>query len=255
MKKIIVSNNSLLRPLYANIINDANYQISELTELKCIDAINSGDFDLALVSPLIYSVISKKNDERIIASNVLVLEDFSGELTLNIAPKKDKLLTIFFEEINEFIIVAAKLLLSERYGIEPQLVNNAGDADIILTMGNEKYADYIKLDLTEDWFDTFEVPLVLGFWIVSNEKFRTDTVEQINDFFDKNILDKNIIEIEKTQANSNDVDNENDFGERVGYRYWNWDSRFVAALDKTFDLLFYRNFASHIADVKMQPDG
>ena len=95
MKKIIVSNNSLLKPLYANIVNDADYKISELTELKCIDEINSNNFDLALVSPLIYSVISKKNNARIIKSNVLVLEDFSGELTLNIAPNKNKLTTIF----------------------------------------------------------------------------------------------------------------------------------------------------------------
>jgi len=245
MEKIIVSNNSLLRPLYANIVNDANYKISELTELKCIDEINSNNFDLALVSPLIYSVISKNNDERIITSNVLVIEDFSGELTLNIVPNKSKLTTIFFEELNEFIIVATKLLLSERYGIEPQLVGNATDADMILSRDNEKYNDYIKLDLTEDWFDTFEIPLILGFWIVGNEKFNIDTVDKINSFFDKNIL-----ETEKIISHNIDVNNENSF-ERIGYRYWNWNERFVEVLEKTFDLLFYRKFASHIADIKI----
>ena len=244
-KKIIVPNNSLLRPLYANIVNDANYAISELTELKCIDEINLNNFDLALVSPLIYSVISQKNDERIIASNVLVIEDFSGELTINIVPNKDKLSTIFFEEVNEFTIVATKLLLSERYGIEPQLVGNAAEADIILTRGNEKYDGYIKLDLTEDWFDTFEVPLVFGFWIVPNEKFDSDTVGQINSF-----LDKNILQTETIKSHSGDASDENNF-ERIGYKHWNWDSHFVDALEKTFDLLFYRNFASHIADVKI----
>lgn len=247
MKKIIVSNNSLLKPLYANIVNDANYKISELTELKCIDEINSNNFDFALVSPLIYSVISKKNDERIIKSNVLVIEDFSGELTINIVPKKDKLSTIFFEEINEFTIVATKLLLSERYGIEPQLVGNAAEADIILTRDNEKYNDYIKLDLTEDWFDTFEIPLVFGFWLVANEKFSADTVEQTSSF-----LDKNILETEKIKAH-NDANNEDDFG-RIGYKHWNWNDNFVDTLEKTFDILYYRNFASHIADVKIAGD-
>ena len=245
MKRIIVSNNSLLKPLYANIVNDDNYKISALSELKCIDAINSNNFDLALISPLIYAAISKKNEGRIVKSNVLVLEDFSGELTINIAPNKNKLSTIFFEELNEFIIVAAKLLLSERYGIEPQLVKNPTEADIVLTKNsNEKYADYIKLDLTEDWFDTFEVPLVLGFWIASNEIYNTDTVEQINSF-----LSQDILATEQIKSYCNDLDNENDF-ERIGFKHWNWNDNFSKALEKTFDLLFYRNFASHIADIK-----
>ena len=243
--KIIVSNNSLLKSLYANILGNKNYQVSILSELKCIDEINANNFDFALISPLIYSAISKKNDERIIKNSVLVLEDFSGEFTLNITPNKNKLSTIFFEEPNEFLIVATKLLLSVRYGIEPQLAKKSDDADIILTnnsnKNNEKIKNFIKMDLSEDWFDTFEVPLVLGFWIASKEKINTKTVEQISSFSAQNILE--------TEQIKSDCASENDF-ERVGFKYWSWNDSFSKALEKTFDLLYYRNFATHIADVK-----
>jgi len=41
---------------------------------------------------------------------------------------------------------------------------------------------------------------------------------------------------------------ENDY-DKVGYKHWNWSELHTKALEKIFDMLFYRNYAKHIADV------
>lgn len=266
MNKIIVANNSLLKPLFEKAINDDRFCLEKQTELKCIETINNNDFDLALVSPLIYSVISKKNDYRIIKAKVLAIEDFSNTVIVNITPNKNKLETIFFEELNEFIIVATKLVFSERYGVTPTLVGNAEKADIIVTCNQNKYPDYIKLDLTEDWFDTFEIPLVIGFWVVENSKYDDNTINIINNFSNKNLIAKEKIEkiynsngcdcgcenehVHENEHNDCDCEDVYDY-DRIGYRYWEWNDSISDALERTFDLLYYHNFANSIADIKI----
>lgn len=149
MKKIIVINNSAVVPLYKNAIELAEYDVEVLSEVKTIAALKELQCDFALISPLVYASISKENNYKILKSKVLTVEDYSGEFFLNFAPDKKKLTKLYTETLNEFVIVCAKLVLSERFGLDVSLVGNAQEADIILTASNEKFPDFVKLDLTE----------------------------------------------------------------------------------------------------------
>ena len=74
MKNIIISNNKLLEPLYNNL-NKKEFNIEILSELKCIQEIKNNNFELALISPLVYTSDLGINDFRIIPANMLILED------------------------------------------------------------------------------------------------------------------------------------------------------------------------------------
>jgi len=209
MKKIITINNPLLKPLYQHAQASEQYNIEVLSEIKTIEAINNSKCDIALVSPLVFAIINKDHKFKIVKSNLLAIEDFSGEFTINIAPNKKKLATLYPETLNEFIIVCTKLVLSERFGIDVSIATKPQEADIILSTEKEKYPDYIKLDLTEDWFDTFEVPLVAGFWIANYELYNKDIVDEINS------LSKNL---DRTENIISEQIGENDY-DKIGYKH------------------------------------
>ncbi|MDR0927522.1 MAG: hypothetical protein LBO69_07130 [Ignavibacteria bacterium] len=241
MKTIFVVDNPALEPLFANGTTLENYKVKCFDERRCVAEIDKSSFDYALVSPLVYALINKRTDYRIVRSKILAIEDYSGLFTICIAKNKRTLNTICYEIANEFIIAATRLLLSERFGIELEVVDVVDDADVILTNDATNYDDYITIDLTEDWYDTFEVPLILGFWIVKAENFADNSVNEISTFALPNLPTKE--SINSTASNDNDYD-------RFGCKYWQWDDRFEDALDKIFDMLFYKNYVEHIADVK-----
>ena len=61
MKKILISNNKLLQPLYSNL-DETVYEKKVMSELKCIDEIKKNNFDLALIYPLVYTSVITKVD-------------------------------------------------------------------------------------------------------------------------------------------------------------------------------------------------
>jgi hypothetical protein len=168
MKRIIITNNPLLKPLYGNL-NKNKFTFSVLSEIACVEAINKNEFDLALISPLIYASINSKEDIKILPTKMLVLEDFTKTVAINIRQNKESLSKIFFHTSNEFIIVATKLVLCERFNIVPELTNNLEEADIIVNYG-DRIENCLEVNLSEDWYDTFEVPLVMGFWVFKDDQ-------------------------------------------------------------------------------------
>lgn len=243
MKRIIVTNNPLLKPLYSNL-NKNSFALSVLNEISCVEAINKNEFDLALVSPLIYASMNSKEDIKILPAKMLVLEDFTKTVTINIRQNKESLNKIFFHTTNEFIIVATKLVLSERFNIAPELTNNVEEADIIITYG-DNIENCLEVNLSEDWYDTFEVPLVVGFWVFKddeeydNEKYKS-IIKLVNSFANPNLESKKNI----SQDYSEDY-------QRCGKEYWEWNKDFISALEKIFDVLYYYGYAHNIVDVKL----
>jgi len=240
MKNIIISNNKLLEPLYNNL-NKKEFNIEILSELKCIQEIKNNNFDLALISPLVYTSVLGINDFRIIPANMLILEDYTNSLTINIKQNRQFLQKIYFSEINEFMIIATKLVLLERFNISPELTINIEEADIIVNNEKDIITDCFDIDLTEDWYDTFEVPLVTGFWIVNNENTEVikDAIKLVNNF--SNIL-------QKEEVITKDY---NETYLRIGKKYWTWNDNFRQYFEKIFDILYYNGYSEHIADVKL----
>ncbi len=254
--KIIISNNSLLKPLYKNIPAESSPLI--LSDIKCIEELKKKDFSLALVSPLIFSMIIGEEDLRIVPTKVLVIEDYSNSVTIRIKNNRERLEKIYFDNLNEYIIIVTKLVLAERFNISPVLSNSIDEADLVVNCNisnnnnnnnnnleknkikSKNGDDTFTIDLTEDWYDTFEVPLVVGFWIVNAENVLSDTADNLtNSFADEELQDKELI-ISK-----------NDEYQRFGYKYWVWNEKFETALEEIFDTLYYYNYAPHIADIKI----
>jgi hypothetical protein len=239
MKRIIITNNPLLKPLYGNL-NKNKFTFSVLSEITCVEAINKNEFDLALISPLIYASINSKEDIKILPTKMLVLEDFTKTVAINIRQNKESLSKIFFHTSNEFIIVATKLVLCERFNIVPELTNNLEEADIIVNYG-DRIENCLEVNLSEDWYDTFEVPLVMGFWVFKDDE----------DYNSENY--KDIIELVSSFANSN-LESKKDHSEdyqRYGKEYWEWKKDFLDALEKIFDVLYYYGYAHNIVDAKL----
>lgn len=244
--KIVISNNILLKPLYKNLPDKYNSLI--LPDIQCINELKKNDFDLALVSPLIFSMIISEEDLRIIPTKVLVMEDYTNSIVIEIKKKRERLEKIYFNNLNEYIVIATKLVLSERFDISPELSDSIEEADIIVNYSNDsvcnnlELSDSFSIDLTEDWYDTFEVPFVAGFWIINanNKQLSFAAAEElVNSFAEDNLQDKELI-----------VDNEDKY-QRFGYKHWTWNDEFIKALEEISDVLYYYNYAPHIADIKL----
>lgn len=238
--KIIVSSNPLLTPLYSNGLDVSKYDIKILSEVQCIDTINRNEYDLALISPLVYANHNKEQDIRIIPQTALIEEDWTGYITINIAKNRKQLNSIYFDSRNEYIAAIAKIIISERFYLEPTITKDRNNADIIIS--TEKEPDYLHLDLSEDWFDTLEFPLIYGIWVCENSN---TSVPLFSDIID-DIKAPNLPEHEHCHC----VPVSNSDYERFGVRHWDWHNEFGIVLERTFDLLFERNIAPFIADAR-----
>ncbi len=240
--KIAVIENKLFEPLYNNI--GSNGFLIKTTEEKAADLLQSNQVEIALLTPTALAKISKKGDWRIIPSTVLATKGYAELLTLSFKQNLNSIDSIYFENANYYLKSIIQLLLAEKFDIHTKITTgkvNIDEVDAYISYFADQAGDY-SIDISEEWFDAFEFPLPIAFWVTSGEIAGVDMIEITNNIKDTFLTN---------QESVNETTDTAKHQQRSGEIIWKWSEEIEAALDKTMDLLFYYQIIDDIPDTKI----
>ncbi len=240
--KIAVIENKLFEPLYNNIGSDG--VIIKTTEEKAAELLQSNQVDIALLTPTAFAKISRKGDWRIIPSTVLATKGYAELLTLSFKQNLNSIDSIYFEDANYYLKSIIQLLLAEKFDIHTKISSgnvNIEEVDAYISYFAENAGDF-SIDISEEWFDAFEFPLPIAFWVTCGEIENADMLEITDNIKDNLLSNKETIN-ERTDTAR--------YQERSGEIIWKWSEEIESALDKTMDLLFYHQIIDDIPDTKI----
>lgn len=249
--RILVPYNFLMPELLANIesvCKERSIDLIKTDEKTCIEQFLLNRGSLALLSPLGYGSGVKSADFRIIPTNAAGLVGYSGRASLYFKSGLVSLDKIGTQFPDDFIMQIGKILLSERYEMETELELCKGSVEDILSKYSAAMAygvdnKFSSMDISEDWFETFEIPLPLGVWVSRNEEEPEDVVELTKLFAMEQLPE----EIDITH-------NDPEFaaearGEGQLLTLWNDDMKL--AFEQTMELLYYHRLLPEIPAVKI----
>ena len=245
--RIAVPNDDVYTPLIENAekyATELGVQIFKVPEKQCFELLKEQKVDVAFVSPLSYCSGVSIGDFRIIPATMLAIEGYSGAMNLLFKENLVKFKKVCYPNNHDFAILMTQILLEERYGIECDNVVHPEnqlpkDCDAIFTYEPVE-PEQITLDVTEDWFDTFAIPMPLGLWVCRNEEAPDNIVEILIKLKADDLLPEELI--------SGEGENVYD---RHGRVIWRWDDSMREALEQIFELLYMRNLVSEISAVKL----
>lgn len=236
---IAVFENNLTAPLFAKadreelIITDETGVASKLAD---------GSADIALMDPISYLRAFKKTDLRILPATVVAAAGYTELINLSFKQNLKTFSKLSTSFVSEYLIRISMITLSERYSMECEINTTTNDdTDAVLTMYGEPIGDN-SLDITEDWFDSFEFPLPIAFWAVRADFDATDAIDLV-----KSIADDDLIPIEPI----NELTDSTTYSARGGEIFWQWDDRLESALDEVFEMLYYYGYSSEIYEAKI----
>ena len=97
------------------------------------------------------------------------------------------------------------------------------------------------MDITEDWFDSYSIPLVIGSWVVRHEE-ESEGLERILKLFESDSLHNKKEVTDKVTS---------EMEPRSGEIIYKWSDEIEQAYDTLLEILFYHQFTSELASVKM----
>lgn len=249
--KIGVPTNKIYDKIFARFdeIKDAyGLELKRLPESRLIKLFHLNQFDIALLSPIGYANNPTKTDLRIIPSACLATASATGLAEFSFNSGLTDVRTCAVEGNGDFLIETAKILLEERYSIAPNFVEATppvsdmlGKADSAIAWGKADSAA-MSMDVSELWFDSYEMPLPIAFWVVRNEEHPEEIVEIIKGLHEKDIPAEESI--------YSDFDDSGE-AELLGKLFWYWSQDIENALEETFQLLFCRQLIPDIPAIKI----
>lgn len=242
-KKIAIPNESLYGKLTANaeeVCKENDFLLIADTEERIGDLFRRNSADLALLPAVDLIRYHHKGDFRIVPGPALSLEGRTGHFFIRYQTKIKNPETCLITAKSPNLKAMAAILFTERYGLSPEITlgkpkgKTPDDFDIIIddTPGEE------KIDFSEDWFDSFGVPMPMAVWAGRNEEFPEETLEIVN-----KIADSSLKESEKIEGNP-------DLTLHPGYIAGRWSENFEKALVKFGEMLFYKGKTIELADIK-----
>lgn len=249
--KIAVPDNKIYEFLYKNYEKakeQYDIELYKVDEERAGNLFRNNRVDLALLSPLTYAEGVENHDFRIVPGPCMVLENFTDLASIYFKPGIRNIKQCLTKNPKDYLMIMGKILLSERYGIEaePQLSKKdkkdiLAEADTAILYEKSK-EDEISIDISEAFFDTFEMPLINAIWVCRNDEFEHDMHELIHTLADDDLSDVSISEIH---------DGDKDYSGREGEIHKHWHDDFEEVLAHTIEILFYRQYVPEISDVKI----
>jgi hypothetical protein len=248
---IAVPDNKLFRIIYENIeqvCQTEGFNLLKLPESQINKLMLLNKFDLAFLTPLGYGMGVKGSDYRIIPGKCISLESYTGLASLYFAPGAKNINKLAVENPDDFFVQICKIILAERYETFPEVNIVKGELGEILKTNDlvlsYQQHDYFKpLDLSEDWFDTFEIPLPTGFWVCRNEEAPDDVLHLINSFADNSIENEIIMETSSVIKN--------EIIKREGKILTNWNNEIKDWLEQLVQLLYFHQCLPELPAIKI----
>lgn len=218
---------------------------------EAADLLKTGGADLALLNPLTYGLILQSDEYKLLPSTCISAINFTNLEKVYFAENLKFISTVAMESDDLFIALITKLILLEKYNFETKTsVFNGKVKDAL-----KQYEAYVTtktcdkthspLDLSEEWFDTLEYELPLGFWVIKNDSDSdSDLMMNITKELSKEELPYSI------KVNEHILENETDY-QREGEIKYQFDSQTETAIDNIMELLYQLGYLDDIADSKI----
>lgn len=248
--KIAVPDN----PVYSELVLNSEaagieeIKIYRVPEQQCSELLYTNRVDAAFITPLAYGQSVGSGDYRIVPGPVIAYGGYSGKASIYFRPGAVQIKTCASPAPEDFIMILGRLLLMERYDIEVEIEKLKGSRDEILKKADSAMlwehsrpgAD--SLDISELWGDSFEIPLILGFWACPAEDYHPAVAETVNRIWDHNLMPEEYV--------AEDV-GDSVIPPREGIILRRWNDEMEPALEKTLDLLFYHQLINELEAVKI----
>lgn len=204
--------------------------------------------DIALLSPLEYASSSVSSDLRIIPSTCLAAIGFTGLMSILFQPGLQHVNNCAITHENDFLTLAAKIILKEKYDLDLDYINTKEKNEVLLNnfhsaiiRGSCESCE-ISLDVCEEWNDLLEIPVPIAFWVCRN-----DNIINGLDIYLKSISSESL-PLEESVIEGNNIDGT---FPRTGKIIYSWNEEVEEALVQTIRFLFYHLYISDIAAVKV----
>ncbi len=250
-QKIYIPSNFPFIDIIANIENICkirNFELIKTSEKICIEHTLSNRSALSLLSPLGYGLGVKNADFRIVPTKIAAFVGYSSKSSMFFKQGLKNIEKIAVNDTEIYLVKIAQILLSERYDIEakfektelklPDILKNYDSA--ILYEHNHSYH---SIDISEDWFETYEIPLIAGLWVVRNEEEPIDVIE-LTESFAINGLEE---EIDINHYDSSNIEHHH----REGKILTQWNDEIKNSFEQTLELLYYHRLLPEIPSVKI----
>lgn len=251
--KIAVPNNPAFARLYNNTEFTDNVNDLQLFKVKEEDThklLLNKKVDAALISPLGYGLGYMDAEFRIIPETALSTVDYTGLASIFFKHGLKEVSKVASYSPDDFMIKIGGLLLAEKYGFDIELFQAEERSreeilkkyDAAILWGKSDSTEN-ALDISDEWFDTFEMPLPLLAWVAWEDSVPEKLIQYI-----RNIADKNI---EQEETHHETVNAEVDFNLRHGHLFWSWTDEVEKAFEQILHFLYFHQFFSHIPAVKV----
>lgn len=223
--------------------------IFKVNEKQCMDYFLSAKVDAALVNPLEYGKHIGKADSAIIPYSAIYLNGYTEVASIIFQKELDTFNSIATKSPDSFLFFVSKILLAERYDMLPKVITSQESEQDLLQKADAAFifgksqTNFHSFDIGEEWFDTFEMPLPLAFWICKNEEHPAD-IEKI-------ILAFSEITETKTISINEKITHKIDIPQRQGKIEIGFNNEFEDALAQTFHFLYYHQLIKDIPEVKI----
>ena len=250
--KLAVPNNKLFSKLYDNkdfVENTKDLQIFRVNEIDTHKLLLTRKVDAALLSPYGYGMGHKNAEFRIIPETALSSVDYTGLASVFFKQGLHEISKVASNAPDDFIIKIGGILLAEKYGFDVELFGAKGNKKEILKkfdaaiLWERSNASDNALDISDEWFDMFEMPLSLLAWVTWADNVPDKLVQYI-----RNISAPDIPKEEKIIESS---DEDVDFNMREGHLFWSWTDEVEKAFEQMLHFLYFHQFFTNIPAVKI----
>lgn len=230
------------------------FRLLRTTDDQCAELLLHNRVEIAFLTPLGYGSAVTKVDYRIIPLYALLSEGFTGLGSVYFNPSLQSIDTVGTHNVHSFMTCAGQLVLSEKFDIEPMLHEDSratvdtllASNDAAITWTNEDHRE-ASLDISEEWKDSFGVPLCLGFWVCRPDELPENIAEILKGFSGKTT--RQLFTDAEHIPHEEDIDLE--LESRVGALQYEWNDESESIISTILEILYYRQKVSAISAVKL----
>jgi len=238
-------------PLYAPLLAGRAtlpHRLLRVSEADCAQLLSANRVEVALLSPLSYGEAVGKAEYLILPGPALALEGYTERVRLYFRPGLRTIARCIVPSLTSFPTLATRLLLLEQFDLEPTYVAATGapeellrHADAVLSWDTPA-PNLTALDIGEEWYNAFGVPLLLGFWVCRQEELPAELPMLLAQLAADGLPEREPI-VEAAESPS--------IPPRQGVIHWRWSDSLADALRQTLQLLYYHGIVPHIAEVNL----
>lgn len=230
-------------------VQENGLEIYYVDEKESMEYFLSGKVDAALVNPLEYGRQVGRSDSVIIPYSAIYLDGYTEVASIIFQKELETFKSMATKDSDSFLFFASKILLAERYDMVLDVVLSQDSEEEMLEKADCAFifgvsqSNFNSFDIGEEWYDTFEMPLPVAFWICRSEEHPEGIEKVILSFSD--IAESKSIGINERKKGKVDIP------ERKGKIETGFNAEFEEALAQTFHFLFYHQLIKDIPEVKI----